>query len=1188
MTQNCETEIRHDLQCKDELDSITENMKSKLDLFFNETTFSNELYNKLISLKESLNNDEYFNLLNEMKSHLNELNSQKENDCYDKFIQETFSPTNIELFRDISIALFHSSDFLKLCISFNLNFPIISFFTYLSHTELSSYKSNSSYPIYKYQKLNDYEDMLFILSDYLSKTQETSYLFLKSSSENNIVSLFPVFSLVLHNLSKTNKLPEAELLLGYLMHNNIEISTCAINNFIDSLCKVNELEKAQSIFEALCEYKPIKVFPENSYKFNKYILGQGVNIVTYGTFIKWLCKNGNMELALYYYKILKDKERLKDEIIYNLIIDGCSKKGDLETIADIYYQMLNNSIKPTIVTFNTIIDAYVRAKDLTSAWKIFEDLLKNDIQPDNFTLSTLFRGIRCPNHKDYLLRGLELVNQFNNTSSDNNHSNFNQTADIILINVLLDSCIALKESTLIIELFNNVTEGRIKKVKPDLITYNTFIKGCAQMNLFNEVLIAFEKMCNDPNIKPNDVTFNTLIDVFVRSKDMNKVWFIISKMKETGIKPDNFTYSTIIKGLNKNTNLNCCDNNSNSSTNSNLMSASSLNTLSSSSGNDNASSISNDSELDLAFKLFDNVRKTSQPDEILYNCIMDACLRFHKVDKALELYDNMLTEGIKPSSITCGIVIKAYGMIHNVTKALAMYEEMKRNKIEISSVTYGCLINACIQNNDNKQAFALYEELKENNYAMNTILYTTLIKAYTKEKKIDKVIEILDTMKTHNDSLPNNITYNSVIDCCLKCERFELADDLFNEMCSLQTVKPDIITFSTLIKGALRNKNFEQTMSYFNKMLEMNIKPDDVFLNSLLDGCEKMCKFKEGISIFEKIKNLGVEPSMMSYSIMMKILGKLNNFEYSNKLIKAAKKTKQNFNLIMFTCYIKTCLSTKHIKEAIESFNELEQFGIAPDDIAYNTMINGICRNGYNEYDYSQCLYDLAKKSVCNGVYLIKKQYINVLKYIKGCKHFDKANELGKFLENHKIIEPRKQHYYCNNNVNMLQEKNETKQEEQELNVNTPEYIPLKKRNKMYYQNQQQSKKENVSNQGNVNYNERNPFNSLWERSKNNKNVNYVNAFNEDTGTNYNTNKKYNNDNTKQYYFNQKDNYNQRHFYTYNIFDKTILNNPLHFNGFNYNNMNTMFKNQNKNYTSQSDNDNINSSSNQCLYPNAV
>jgi hypothetical protein len=135
---------------------------------------------------------------------------------------------------------------------------------------------------------------------------------------------------------------------------------------------------------------------------------------------------------------------------------------------------------------------------------------------------------------------------------------------------------------------------------------------------------------------------------------------------------------------------------------------------------------------------------------------------------------------------------------------------------------------------------------------------------------------------------------------------------------------------------------------------------------------------------------------------------------------------------------------------------------------------------------------------------------------------------------------------------------------------------------------QQQSKKENVSNQGNVNYNERNPFNSLWERSKNNKNVNYVNAFNEDTGTNYNTNKKYNNDNTKQYYLNQKDNYNQRHFYAYNIFDKSILNNPLHFNGFNYNNMNTMFKNQNKNYTSQSDNDNINNSSNQCLYPNAV
>jgi pentatricopeptide repeat protein len=104
---------------------------------------------------------------------------------------------------------------------------------------------------------------------------------------------------------------------------------------------------------------------------------------------------------------------------------------------------------------------------------------------------------------------------------------------------------------MLIELFNNVIEGKINNVKPDLITFNTFIKGCAQLNLYDKVTKAFDTLMKT-DIKPNDVTFNTLIDVFVRQKKMDQVWTIISNMKKYGIKPDNFTYSTVIKGLDKN------------------------------------------------------------------------------------------------------------------------------------------------------------------------------------------------------------------------------------------------------------------------------------------------------------------------------------------------------------------------------------------------------------------------------------------------------------------------------------------------------------------------------------------------------------------------------------------------------------------------------------------------------------
>lgn len=50
-----------------------------------------------------------------------------------------------------------------------------------------------------------------------------------------------------------------------------------------------------------------------------------------------------------------------------------------------------------------------------------------------------------------------------------------------------------------------------------------------------------------------------------------------------------------------------------------------------------------------------------KPDEILYNCLIDACVRFHDVHRAVAVFQEMQFSNIKPSSVTYGILIKAYG-----------------------------------------------------------------------------------------------------------------------------------------------------------------------------------------------------------------------------------------------------------------------------------------------------------------------------------------------------------------------------------------------------------------------------------------------------------------------------------------------------------------------------------------------
>ena len=837
------------------------------------------------------------------------------------------------------------------------------------------------------------------------------------SCRYEIFCLYPILSTVLSILCKTNTSPACELLLNLLYLYKINFSTSAINSYIDFLCRNNNLEECHELLSYMVKYVPeyslpkdIDVFLKEKYGSNhlvkeegekelnynfkinceKNLISYGINIVSFGIYLKYLCKNDYLDLALFYYGQLNKNDILKDEVIYNLLLNGCSKKLDIKNLHRIYMDMINKGVSPNLITFNTIIDAFIRNKNTEKAFNIFNDMIEQKISPDNFTLSTLFKGINKQEHYKYLTQGVEIINK-----------NI-YPVDIILINVLLDACIKLKDKKNFCEIFQNIIEKKYKNISPDLITYNTFIKGCSKFRLYDKVEFAFNHLINnskETNIIPNDVTFNTLIDVYISQKNMDKVLKIVNMMQQYKIFPDNYTYTTIIKGLNKNSLL---KNNQNQMNNTSPTTANNITTT-------NPEIFSN-IELDLAFRLFNHVRQNSKPDEILYNCIMDACLRFNKIDKMLEMYQEMIQIGIKPSSITCGIVIKAYGMKGDLNSALNIYYKMKKEKIEISNITYGCLINACIKNNDLNKAFELYESLKNESYEMNTILYTTLIKAYTKQKDINKVVEIFNTMKKSQNSKPNIITYNSIIDCCIKCDKFNLAYEYFQEMLfdinntSDNSIRPDIVTFSTLIKGEINNKCFGNARKLMQKLLEYNyIKLDCVLLNTLLDGCDKCHCYEEALDIFNIFKNKNIVCNMMTYSILMKICGKLNDFENSYKLLNEMKENHINFNLIIMTCYIKTCLNTNHVVEGINTFKEMTKYNIYPDNIAYTTIISGIINN-IEMCDYSDELINFVKKSIEEGIHINTNLFTKSFYYLTILGHKEKAEELTAFIREKNII----------------------------------------------------------------------------------------------------------------------------------------------------------------------------------------
>jgi pentatricopeptide repeat protein len=70
--------------------------------------------------------------------------------------------------------------------------------------------------------------------------------------------------------------------------------------------------------------------------------------------------------------MMKSKGVRPDEVVYNSLLDGCSKAGELGISFEIFNSMNQDDIKPSTISYNSLIDGCVRAGDIRSAWGLLD------------------------------------------------------------------------------------------------------------------------------------------------------------------------------------------------------------------------------------------------------------------------------------------------------------------------------------------------------------------------------------------------------------------------------------------------------------------------------------------------------------------------------------------------------------------------------------------------------------------------------------------------------------------------------------------------------------------------------------------------------------------------------------------------------------------------------------------------
>jgi pentatricopeptide repeat protein len=511
------------------------------------------------------------------------------------------------------------------------------------------------------------------------------------------------------------------------------------------------------------------------------------------------------------------------------------------------------------------------------------------------------------------------------------------TPDINTYNNLLNSCYISGKFETADKLVEEMLD--FAHIQPDLSTFNILLKGISckidcttdaseKAKLLGLMDSIFKDIKKNSSLKVNLITINTSIDILIKAGEIKRAWALFDNMKEEfDLDPDKFSYSTIIKALKYDL---------------------------------------DSSKLDRAFGILEYLKgksSTAANDEIIFNCLIDVCLKLNLIEKAEKVFREMKELGVAPSKITYAIMIKGYGQVYDLQKAFELFEEMKANGCAPNEIIYGCLLNACVRCSNIQKVTEVYKEMKDNKIEMNIILYTTLIKAYSKVKNLALADDVYNQMLADEKVVPNIVIHNAMLDCCVECNDIQKMDEIYQQIKDKASEEdensptPDLITYSTVIKGFARAKNIDKVLDIYQFLnSDSRFLLDEVIYNSILDGCAKTRNLDKALIVYADMEKNQIKKSNVTYSILVKLYANNGKEEKALQILDEMIASGIKPGIIVYTCLIQTCLKSKKFERAINLFECLKKDGLRPDHVLFNTVVNGCLFN--KKWDLA-CIYTL-------------------------------------------------------------------------------------------------------------------------------------------------------------------------------------------------------------------------------------
>jgi pentatricopeptide repeat protein len=455
---------------------------------------------------------------------------------------------------------------------------------------------------------------------------------------------------------------------------------------------------------------------------------------------------------------------IADIVTYNTALKALLGLGKMAEAEKLLCQMSERGLPASRVTFHQLLNAEVNAGNQRRIWKMVDTMQSAGHTPCVVTCSILAKCLKDGAHPWNVERVMNLVAELPGP------------VDEVLLSSMIEACVRMRRMDVLSRLLSQWKENE-NSLKLTAPSYGSLIKAYAHVGDLTQMWALWNEM-SQRDVKPTAVTLGCMIDALVTNGSVNDAWDLVNVVYANEATQDlvnTVIYSTILKGFAKeqdikrvfgiyaemskraipcnvityNTMIDACarcwcmdrvpqllESMRKESVEPDLVTYSSL-----------VKGYSLAGDVRRAFSIFEEMKSSGkiQPDEIMYNVLLDGCARETLVDEALKLLQSMQDASIAPSNHTLSILVKLLGRGKRVKQAFKVVEDLTAQyNLRPNIQVYTCLIQACLNNKQLNHAMEAHEMMVADSHCKpDERAYTVLVRGCLQANDLDRALNAM-------------------------------------------------------------------------------------------------------------------------------------------------------------------------------------------------------------------------------------------------------------------------------------------------------------------------------------------------------------------------------------------------------------------------------------------------------------